>query len=167
MNIALLSTDADRWGLGIRLLSTVLKESGHSTKLIFLSSEDASYSQGVLEATKELLSGVDLVGIGCLSRGASRAIQLLRTIRPLRKFTVWGGLHATLNPESCAKEADIICRGEGEDLILELIRNLENGHAFSAGRPGSRSWRAPGCRWFDEPMGRNMSGSIRFEACGG
>jgi anaerobic magnesium-protoporphyrin IX monomethyl ester cyclase len=127
MNIGLLSTDADRWGLGVRLLSAILKKAGHSTRLVFLDSEEASYPSSVLEETRRILRGCELIGVSCLSRGASRAVCVLEALRSLKKLVVWGGLHATLNPEFCAKSADIICRGEGEGFLIELIRRLETG----------------------------------------
>jgi len=37
---------------------------------------------------------------------------------------VWGGLHPTLVPEECIRVADIICRGEGEYAMLELMKNI-------------------------------------------
>ena len=40
---------------------------------------------------------------------------------------VWGGLHASLNPAECAEAAGIVCRGEGEETILEFVQKLEEG----------------------------------------
>jgi hypothetical protein len=40
----------------------------------------------------------DLIGISRLSRGSEKAKQVLQHLRPLRKPTVRGGVHATLAP---------------------------------------------------------------------
>jgi radical SAM superfamily enzyme YgiQ (UPF0313 family) len=37
---------------------------------------------------------------------------------------VWGGIHPTLVPEECIEIADIVCIGEGEYPMLELIRSM-------------------------------------------
>ena len=38
-----------------------------------------------------------------------------------------GGVHATLNPEECAHSADVVCVGEGEGMIVDLVSRLETG----------------------------------------
>ena len=127
MNIALICTDADTWGFGIRTISSVLKTAGHSSRLLFLASDSPEYSPDVLEQLKHQVNSADLIGISCLSRGAQRAHQVSAFIRSFGKPVVWGGLHATLNPAECAASADMVCRGEGEETILELAEALEEG----------------------------------------
>lgn len=130
MNIALISTDDDLWVFGVRLISSVLKRAGHSTRLILLASDSAEYSAEVLDDARQLVRPSDLVGIGCCSRGSRKARQVAAAVRPLGKPTVWGGLHATLNPGECAETVDIVCRGEGEETILELLESLEGGRSW-------------------------------------
>jgi len=109
------------------MLSSVLKNAGHTTRLVFLPSDSTRYSPGVLDETRELVSSADLIGFSCHSRGSSRARQLIAHLRDLSKPIVWGGLHATLNPADAAQSADMVCRGEGEETILELADAIESG----------------------------------------
>ena len=130
MRVALLYTDNDPWALGMRNLSAALKKAGHHTKLILIGSNKKRYSNRVLEQTKELVKDSDIIGISCLSRGSDKARQVIEYLHPLDKFIVWGGIHATLNPEACANSADIVCRGEGEGMMLELLERLQQGQQW-------------------------------------
>jgi radical SAM superfamily enzyme YgiQ (UPF0313 family) len=127
MHIALLSTDSDLWGFGIRQLSSVLKTAGHATRLLFLPSELQRYPDSVLSQTLALVKWADLIGVSCYSRGASKAAQLIASLRCLRKPIIWGGLHATINPAECANAADLVCRGEGEHTIVEVAEAMSSG----------------------------------------
>lgn len=127
MNIALISTDADFWGFGIRILSAGLQAAGHSTRLLFLPSESPQYTSSVLDQVAAEAAAADLVGVSCFSRGASRAHQVVTHLRGCGRTTIWGGVHASLNPEECARSANMICRGEGDETILELVECLRAG----------------------------------------
>jgi len=130
VNVSLISTDDDLWAFGVRLISSVLKRAGHSTRLILLPSQSAEYSAEVLDGARQLARASDLIGIGCCYRGSRRARQVAAAMRALGKPIVWGGLHASLNPAECAEAADIVCRGEGEETILELLESLEDGRSW-------------------------------------
>jgi len=128
MNIALIYTDWDPWALGLRSISAILKNAGHQTRLIFMGTDKTYYSQKILEDVKNLVKASNLIGISCLSRGSEKAKQVIRFIRTLKKPIVWGGLHATLNPEECVSLTDMVCVGEGEEIIVELAECIENGN---------------------------------------
>ncbi|MGM9991928.1 MAG: B12-binding domain-containing radical SAM protein [Candidatus Bruticola sp.] len=57
------------------------------------------------------------------------AAQLTKVIRQHFPSIVilWGGTHTVLDPEKCIKEADIVCRGEAEITLIELLDRLSNG----------------------------------------
>lgn len=55
---------------------------------------------------------------------------MLAYLRSRDKRTVWGGIHPTLNAEECIRYADIVCRGEGEGFMLDMIRHLEKGNGW-------------------------------------
>lgn len=127
MKIALISTDADLWGFGVRILSAGLRAAGHTTQLLLLPSESPQYLSPVLEEIEAQTSTADLVGISCFSRGATRARQVAIRLQQRGKPVIWGGLHASLNPEDCSRSADMVCRGEGEETILEVADFLQRG----------------------------------------
>lgn len=127
MHITLISTDRDVWALGLRSVSAVLKAAGHVTRLIFLATDEMQFSEENLADVASLTSDADLIGVSCLARGSAKAAQLIQSLRPQNKLILWGGVHASLNPAECANWADIVCRGEGEEMMLELLERLEQG----------------------------------------
>lgn len=127
MRVALISTDNEIWALGMRIVSSVLRKAGYHTRIITMAKGEKSYSDNVLEEVKELVKDSDIIGLSCLSRGSDKAHQVISSIRPLGKPIIWGGLHATICPEDSLKAADVICRGEGEETVLELLERLETG----------------------------------------
>ncbi|MCG6894236.1 MAG: B12-binding domain-containing radical SAM protein [Desulfobacteraceae bacterium] len=73
----------------------------------------------------------DLVGMSVYSPYVACARRLTEIVRNrTRALVLWGGIHPTLSPESCMEEADIICRGEGEGALSELVSALGSGREF-------------------------------------
>ena len=118
------------WAFGTRLISSVLKRAGHSTRLILLASDTPDYSAEALREAQELVRESDMVGISCYSRGSRKARQVAASLRAPGRPMVWGGLHASLNSAECAEFAGIVCRGEGEETILELVESLDHGRGW-------------------------------------
>ncbi|HZU96764.1 MAG TPA: radical SAM protein [Planctomycetota bacterium] len=114
--------------LGILMLSAVLKRAGHQVEL-FDTGHPKHRPDDIVRwcETQE----PDLVGLSFLSttvyhdmRALARAIKARR---PTQKIAI-GGVFATMNAPQIARECDevdYVCRGEGEELILELLANLE------------------------------------------
>lgn len=130
MRVALIHTDADSWGLGVRALSAFVREDGHQSRLILIGGGPATLAHGALCALRDLVNDADVVGISCLARGADRAVEVIAALRPLNRPIVWGGIHASLEPEQCARWADVVCRGEGEGMLLEFLERLERHEAW-------------------------------------
>lgn len=126
MNIALIYTETDLLALGMRSVSSVLKKAGHQTRLILMGSEQKNYSSRTFEEIKELVKHSDVTGISSFSRSSDKARHIIENLKSLDKLIVWGGIHAILNPEECAEHADLVCRGEGEDFMLDLMERIEH-----------------------------------------
>jgi radical SAM superfamily enzyme YgiQ (UPF0313 family) len=131
MNVLLISTDKDVWALGLRSISAVLRAAGHSTRLVFLGSGDVSHMLSAHKELAALAQSAELIGVSCLAQGSDKAREVIKYLHRQKKLIVWGGVHASLNPEECADWADIVCRGEGEAMMLELLERLEQ----------ARDWR--------------------------
>lgn len=133
--------------LGIRYISSLLKSKGYSTDIILfkqlrikLEHVCSNYISAKplrqkacpdLEANLliNLLSKLkpDIIGLSVSSTSFIAASILTQKIK--QKFSipvVWGGIHPTLCPEDCLQYADIVCIGEGEYSMLELVQKLEN-----------------------------------------
>jgi len=71
------------------------------------------------------------VGISVLSPYVPIAKRLTKLIRDNSlSLVIWGGIHPTISPDSCIKEADIICVGEGEGAITDLVTHLRDGKEY-------------------------------------
>jgi radical SAM superfamily enzyme YgiQ (UPF0313 family) len=130
MKIALISTSTFPSDQGIRTISSVLKQAGHNVKLIFMTlSEDYSknYNKKELLQLLELIKESRLIGISSYASTAERAYQISKFIKKKLKQVpiIHGGVHATISPEQAIKHSDMVCVGEGEGAILELVNSLE------------------------------------------
>jgi anaerobic magnesium-protoporphyrin IX monomethyl ester cyclase len=125
MHISLVDTD-NHWAWGSRILSSCLKKQGHQVRLLCMCTANRSYSARELEQLRYLTADSAVIGLSCCSGGSERARQVLETIKSPGQFTVWGGIHATLNPEECAGFADVVCLGEGEGMMSDLVQQIED-----------------------------------------
>jgi radical SAM superfamily enzyme YgiQ (UPF0313 family) len=59
------------------------------------------------------------------------AAEITEAVRARIPTTVlWGGIHPTVMPEECLEHADAICRGEGEDALLEMAQAVRDGGSY-------------------------------------
>ena len=71
-----------------------------------------------------------VVGMSVYSPYVSMAKRLTGIIRESSSAkVVWGGIHPTIMPEESIKEADIICVGEGEGALSDLVTSIRDGNA--------------------------------------
>ena len=107
--------------LGIMYLSSVLNKNGHN---VFLS--DTSLKR-VSALIKE--KDIRIVGFSCANTEYEDYVQISRKIKERfpSVLIIWGGPTPTFRPEIIAEDSiDIICRGEGEAALLELVDRLEH-----------------------------------------
>jgi anaerobic magnesium-protoporphyrin IX monomethyl ester cyclase len=139
MKISLISLYPDITSLGIRVISAYLKQHGHKTQLIFLPDpygDDIEYGKEryenhILEEVISLCQQSDLIGITLMTNFFDGAVQLTKKLKKeLSTPVIWGGVHPTIKPEECLEYADIICIGEGEDAMLELVNKMSRGEDY-------------------------------------
>jgi radical SAM superfamily enzyme YgiQ (UPF0313 family) len=130
MKITLISTSTYPSDQGIRTISSVLKKQGHKVKIAFMTlSEDYSrnYNSSELNKLLKICKGSKLIGINSFASTSKRAEKIIKFLK--KKITcpiVYGGVHATISPEDCIKHSDIVCVGEGEGAILDIVNAIEN-----------------------------------------
>jgi radical SAM superfamily enzyme YgiQ (UPF0313 family) len=131
-------TPLDLAAFGVRSLSAFLKQEGIDVRNVFLpggvgkykyrSGYAYRYDESLLEQVVSLCRGSDLIGISVMSNYFERAIQLTAAIKSTTgKPVIWGGIHATVMPEESLQYADMVCIGEGEYALLELLGKMEAG----------------------------------------
>jgi len=115
--------------IGIMVLSAVLKRAGHEVALFDQADPDTPEDVIVTEVTRQ---EPDLVGLSFLSTTSYPYAKILaRAIRAADAGVklAFGGVFATLNAERIKRqvpEVDFVCRGDGEQLILDLLDHLED-----------------------------------------
>lgn len=134
MKVVLISTSTCPSDQGLRTVSSCLKREGHKVNMLFLSlAEDYSleYPQKVLDKVMDICSGAGVIGISAYASTSVRAEQLISHLRKFGVPVIWGGPHATISPDMCLKHCDIVCRGEGEDAMVEFVSRVEEGKDYS------------------------------------
>jgi anaerobic magnesium-protoporphyrin IX monomethyl ester cyclase len=127
MHITLISTDDEIWASGMRSISSTLREAGHQTTMIFAGASEVPINESVIRGIAALVGDSEIIGISSMSRGSSRAKMLIKGLRPLGRLIVWGGIHPTLFPEDCISHADFVCRGEGEEFMVDVAKRVASG----------------------------------------
>ena len=113
-------------------MSSCLKKYGHNVKVIFLCRNFWDrYEDQVLDAVVELSRGADLIGISLMTNFFDNAVQITQRLkRDLNIPILWGGIHPTIRPQECLDYADLICLGEGEEALVELVKKMEEGQDY-------------------------------------
>jgi len=122
IHTALISFLAD--SINTRLLAAYLKKNNYAVICIFCPVE---FNENNLNALIEILKEkkIALAGVSLVTDDYYPAVTVTRAIKEKIGIPViWGGAHVDVRPEECLREADMICRGEGEEALLELVENL-------------------------------------------
>lgn len=129
MKIILISPHFYIANIGIRSLSASLKKEGHEVNIIFLPRKfNAAYNDKTLEQVVELSRNADLIGISLMTNDLNQSIQITSRIKAsLNIPIIWGGIHVTMEPKECLNHADIVCIGEGEEALKELVIKMHLG----------------------------------------
>lgn len=121
--------------VGIRSISGSLRAAGINVETIFFKDLIGSEASPPTEAEYDLLINllrdlkVNFAGLGIIcSSCQSFAAEITNRIHEkLGIPVIWGGPHASLMPEDCLKYADMVCYGEGDKALVDLIKNMEKG----------------------------------------
>ena len=118
--------------IGIMSLSAVLKLSGHECMMFDQANPDTP-DGAIIEAISRQQPA--LVGLSFLSTTSYPYAKILarhiRAVNPKVKLA-FGGVFATLNAtlvKHQCPEVDFVCRGDGEQLILDLLNHLDDPEA--------------------------------------
>jgi len=72
-----------------------------------------------------------IVGMSVYSPYFSVAKRLTKIIKENSSAAVvWGGIHPTIMPQASIEETDIICMGEGEGAITDLVTSIRDGKEY-------------------------------------
>ena len=120
--------------IGIMSLSAVLKRAGHECVMFDQANPETPNSVIIEEIRRQQ---PNLIGLSFLSTTSYPYAKVLaRQIRAVdsRVRLAFGGVFATLNAELVklqCPEVDFVCRGDGEQLILDLLERLDDPSAVA------------------------------------
>lgn len=139
MKVTLISPYSDITSFGLRTISAHLKNHGCTTQILFMPDPTDRdfrkaadpYPETVLDETVKLCRDSDLIGITLMTNYFFCASQITRHLKKnLDVPVIWGGCHPTIRPEECLEFADMVCIGDGEDVMLELIGKMRSGEDY-------------------------------------
>ncbi len=114
---------------GIASLSAVLKRAGHRTELLFL--QDEPTRDDLVARVKA--ERPDLIGFSSLTLQWPLVVRFTQWLREEVEVPILhGGCHVTMTPDTALATpgVDLICVGEGEEALLELVQRLERGEPY-------------------------------------
>src|SRR6185295_7268108 len=115
--------------IGIMSLSAVLKRAGHDCVMFDQANPDTP-NDVIVEEIRRMKPA--LVGLSFLSTTSYPYAKVLaRQIRAANAHVrlAFGGVFATLNAQLVklqCPEVDFVCRGDGEQLLLDLLKRLDD-----------------------------------------
>lgn len=111
------------------VMQEIILNARHDCKCIHIPLEKKENEEikKIAEDIMHLFPNMDLLGVSCMTNDYPEAVKIIREIKKIKNIaTILGGIHPTVNPYECIKEADYVCVGEGEEALLELIKRLES-----------------------------------------
>ena len=127
--------------LNVLYISAALKKAGHTTKVFELTPYKKRPIFGdpnriIKNAFHQVLKefNPDLVGFSTMTINLNLARSLARVVKESTNTPViFGGVHPTLGPEETINmpEVDMICVGEGEEAVVELVNKMEAKQDFT------------------------------------
>jgi len=106
--------------LGLCYLAAILERNGIQADI----HDDYLLNWGN-ERVAELAQDYDVIGITGLTATSLVAIDLAKRLR--NKFLICGGAHATLFPLQMIEYFNTVVKGEGEQVIVDIVKNRRTG----------------------------------------
>lgn len=119
----------NRFNRGVAILSACLKKAGFETSLIHISNH---ISKDIfLNTIKDIEP--DVIAYSYMSLQFKNILQYIKWSNELNILTIHGGLHPTVNPKECfdTGEISILCRGEGDQTIVEFCEVVQAGKDYT------------------------------------
>ena len=122
MKVLFLQENGFYESIGIMSISAVLKAHGHECDLLIASEE-----KNLMQKIKDY--NPDIVAFSLMTVIHEWALNFAKKLKKeMNVLTVFGGPHCTIFPETIEEPVvDILCIGEGEYAMLDLVNNLRDG----------------------------------------
>jgi anaerobic magnesium-protoporphyrin IX monomethyl ester cyclase len=120
--------------LGLGMISAILKNHGHKTRILHFNEEiESPFDMSIIERNV-IDFQPQLIAFSSVSNQFQYVEKIAEYIKRNWELpTLVGGIHATIAPEKVLQNGciDLICQGEGEFAILDVITRIEKGEDYS------------------------------------
>lgn len=107
--------------LGSVLLATMLKQADHEVDV---------FIEAIRPVDWDKVFAAGVVMLSSITSTVPRAYDYAKIISDRGIPVVLGGPHPTALPDEALKYADFVVRGEGEEVVLPLVKAIETGKGF-------------------------------------
>lgn len=158
MRILLASPESHVWNsrahihMGLGYLAGSLLAAGYDDLTLYDAAVETETIAEVLQRASGEGRPYALVGISSPTPLINEAWAAARQAKAAGAITVLGGPHLTLMPDESIQrpEVDLVVRGEGEDTLVEIVRQIERGPGSGLALAARRFEPILGLSWKDE-----------------
>jgi radical SAM superfamily enzyme YgiQ (UPF0313 family) len=112
--------------LGLGYIAAYLKRNGFSVEIVY-----CTFMTQKKAIEKIINSKPRIIGIQSMYSMKEKSIELARLLRDHCELTAVGGALPSIEPDAFLENFDVAIIGEGEQTMLELVNQFENGGDFS------------------------------------
>jgi radical SAM superfamily enzyme YgiQ (UPF0313 family) len=132
--ITFISPYEDITAYGIRILSSLARKNGFSTKIIFIPNqkwESEENLKKLVVSIEQIAKNSTLLGFSFFTCHLAFVSKLTTELKnKLHIPIIWGGKHISALPDDAIGLADMICIGEGDFSLIKLLQALESGEDY-------------------------------------
>jgi len=112
--------------LGLGYIAAYLKQHGISVEIV-----DCTFLNQKQALRKVTDSEPKIIGIQSMYSMKNKSLELAQILREDCELLVAGGALPTIQPDAFLRDFDIVVVGEGEQTMLEIVKQMENGGDLS------------------------------------
>ena len=112
--------------LGLGYIAAYLRQQGISVEVV-----DCTFLNQKEALKKIIASNPKIIGIQSMYSMRDKSLELARLLRDNCELLVAGGALPTIQPDAFLRDFDVAVIGEGEQTMLELVTQFENGGSLS------------------------------------
>ena len=125
MRVTLVSFQENSDVIGVKYLHAYITSKGYDSSILLIPNLRPNNIRAAIDYI--IKCELDVLCFSAMSYEFQRAKDFANALK--NRFdgcpVIFGGIHATADPESCLTVSDIVVRGEGEETLLELLQVLD------------------------------------------
>ncbi|MDP2906904.1 MAG: radical SAM protein [Nanoarchaeota archaeon] len=125
LKVVFISPEFNIYCSGLRVLSSVVKNHGYRSVMVFMPIIGDEYPEKVMRNLIDICKGSLAICITAMAINSKKAELIAKSLRRLNIPIIIGGIHATLNPEKCLEYVDFVSIGESEYALVELLDSIK------------------------------------------